>query len=492
MSIDRRRFAMGAAWLGLGALASGCAGTGGLARAATAPTGTTARRPGQSDVIVLGAGVSGLQAAWMLEQQGLKVTVIEGRNRVGGRVLTLMDQPGFPEMGFNSMGDGYGRGLDAAGRAGVEMWEVGARWRSGPPPLLYIGDKAMTREEWARFPGNPFPDALKATMPGELVGRVFAEHSQLDDWGAWTDPAKAALDIPVYDFLKAQGLSDAAIQLANDHSPYYGRTAWDVSALMMQFNDGFVKSQMAAGTNSWAVKGGNELLPRGMAKLLKGDLLLGREVVAITTTANDATVHCRDGSQFTAGRIVCTLPFSTLRNVDIVPALTGRQAQAVAQLGYQAISMIFVTASSPYWEEDGLAPGMWSDGPLGTVMPQKFGDDPDQITGFIVQARGNLANYWDRMGHDAAKAMVVARIEQLRPAAKGKLTAHCYFSWAEQRFNQGDVSYFEPGQVRDFVNEMARPAGRLHFAGEHTATGARGLEGALESAERVSFEVLEA
>lgn len=488
MTIDRRRFAMGAAWAGLGAIASGCAGVGAVARAATGPT---ARRPGQSDVIVLGAGVSGLQAAWMLEQQGLTVTVLEGRDRVGGRVVTLFDEPGYPEMGFNSMGDGYGRGLDAVARTGVELWEVGSRWRLGPPPLVYIGDKGMTREEWARFPGNPFPDQLKATMPGELVGRIFAEKSQLEDFGAWIDPANAALDISVYDFLKAQGLSDAAIQLANDHAPYYGRTAWDVSALMMQFNDGFTKSQLAAGTNLWAVKGGNELLPRGMARLLKGDLLLGKEVVAVGTTANDATVYCRDGSNFTAGRVICTLPFSTLRHVDIVPALTGRQAEAVAQLGYQAISMIFVTATSPFWEEDKLAPGMWTDGPLGNVMPQRFADDPDQITGFIIQARGNLANYWDRMGADAAKAMVVARIEALRPAARGKIRAHSYYSWAEQRFNYGDVSYFEPGQVRNFVNEMAKPAGRLHFAGEHTATGARGLEGALESAERAAFEVLE-
>ena len=73
------------------------------------------------DVIVLGADASGLNAAWLLEQQGMQVLVLEGRKRVGGRVLTLFGQPGFPEMGFNSMAAGYRRGIDAAKRAGVEL-----------------------------------------------------------------------------------------------------------------------------------------------------------------------------------------------------------------------------------------------------------------------------------------------------------------------------------------------------------------------------------
>lgn len=163
----------------------------------------------------------------------------------------------------------------------------------------------------------------------------------------------------------------------------------------------------------------------------------------------------------------------------------------MGQLGYQPISMVFVTANAPFWDEDKLAPGMWTDGPLGNVMPQRYGLDPNEITGFIVQARGNLALYWDRMGPDAAKALVVSQIEMLRPAAKGKVAAHSYFSWAGERFNGGDVSYFGPGQVK-WLDEMIKPAGRVHFCGEHTAQGARGLEGALESAERVALEVLTA
>jgi monoamine oxidase len=453
--------------------------------------GPAKRKPGQTDVIVLGAGVSGLHSAWLLEQQGLSVTMLEARQRVGGRVFTLLDQPGYPEMGFNSMAEGYGRGLDAAQRVGLEMQEVGARFRLGPPPLLYIGGQALTRQDWAKFPGNPFPESMKQWLPGEVVGRLVAERTRLSDWTGWYDKSNASLDISLNEFLRAQGLSDAAIHLANDIAPYYGTDAWDVSALMLEFNDGFIKAQVAAGPRSLAVKGGNSRLPQGMAALLKGDVLLGKEVVGIADNGAEIAVTCADGMRFSAGKVICSLPFSALRNVRIEPGLSGLQAQAVARLGYQALSMIFVTATAPFWADDGLAPGMWTDGPLGNVMPQRFGATDEEITGFIVQARGNLAHYWDRMGRDEAMAMVVAQIERLRPAARGKVRAHSYFSWAQERYNGGDVSFLAPGQV-SFVEDMARPSGRLHFCGEHTAVAARGLEGALESAERAAFEVVAA
>ena len=168
----------------------------------------------------------------------------------------------------------------------------------------------------------------------------------------------------------------------------------------------------------------------------------------------------------------------------------GSQARAIATLPYQPLSMAFLTAKKPFWDDDGLAPGMWTNSVAGTVLPQRFGSDPTEITGLVVQARGQLAINWDRMGHAQALRAIVAQLEAMRPAARGKLRAHRLFSWGAQYFNGGDWAYFAPGQIADFVATMATPLGRIHFCGEHTATGARGFEGALESSERVVLEVL--
>jgi monoamine oxidase len=407
-------------------------------------------------------------------------------------VHTLFDQPGTPEMGFNSMASGYGRGLDAARRAGVEMIDIGPRYRNAPPQLLWLGGQSFSREQWAAHPGNPLPAGMKAMMPWEVAPRLVAQHTPLADWTRWHSPENAANDIPLHTFLRRQGLSDEAIRLVNDTSPYYGNTAWDVSALMLEWNDGFVKSQIAAGTASLAVKGGNALLPMGLAKRLKGDLLTSKPAVAIAADAGAVTVTCADGSSHRARRVVCALPLGTMRRIAFSPGLPGAQTQAIATIPYQQLANIFLRVERPFWLEDGLAPGMWTDTLLGTVMPQYFGASDGEITGLAVQARGELAAVWDRMGRERAMAAAVAALERLRPAARGAVTAAHYHSWAAEEYSTGAWAAFMPGQISELHAAIAAPAGRVHFCGEHTATAARGLEAALESSERVTYEVLTA
>jgi len=188
--------------------------------------------------------------------------------------------------------------------------------------------------------------------------------------------------------------------------------------------------------------------------------------------------------------VICALPFSTLRHLKIDPVLTGVQAEAVETIPYQAISLAFLTVKSPFWETDKLSPSMWTDSMAATVVAQRFGQTDDEVTGLVVTARGERAGYWDRLGRETAIARIIADIEAIRPAAKDQLVGAAYHSWALEPFNAGDWAYFAPGQVMRFANAMSAPAGRVHFCGEHTATGNRGLEGALESSERVALEVL--
>ena len=265
------------------------------------------------DVIIIGAGMSGLNAAWLLEKQGARVLVLEGRRRVGGRVHTFFDLPGFPEMGFNSMGEGYGRGIDCARRTQLPLFDVGARFRRNAPQDLYLGGQRIARDQWPSSAENPFPDAYRASMPWELVGQLIAAAKRLPDFTAWLDSANKSLDIPLQQFLAERGLSQAAIHLANDVSPGYGISARELSTLMLDFTDGFSTAQRTMSPTSWSIQGGNERLPQAMAAQLSHEVLLGREVVAIDSGRRVATVRCADGSEFRAANVICSLPFSALR-----------------------------------------------------------------------------------------------------------------------------------------------------------------------------------
>ena len=99
-------------------------GMGALPLAAALGNSGLVRAQNRTKVIVIGAGLSGLNAALLLEEQGVDVQVLEGRQRVGGRVLSHRDLPGNPESGGTSFGAGYARLMDACKKFKVGTIDV--------------------------------------------------------------------------------------------------------------------------------------------------------------------------------------------------------------------------------------------------------------------------------------------------------------------------------------------------------------------------------
>ena len=502
MSISRREFIASSATVTVAAAVAS-----GLPRIAYTAAAS------DPDVIVIGAGLSGLETALTLEENGMRVLMLEGRRRIGGRVYSLFNVPGHPEVGGNTIANAYGRMIAAGAKYGVEIINIAPRLFKNPiPQELFLGGEHIALKDWPAHKKNPFAGAQRALPPWAWADALIKQNMPFKDLENWYDPKYAQYDISMHEFFTKLGASEEQIRLGFDTNIGYGTTSYDVSLLMQAFSDYWQavnRGMLMAFSRTGAVsappatsappampligvfKGGNQNLPIAMAAKVKGPLLQGKRVIAIDVDDNGASVTCDDGSRYKAKAVVCTMPFSTLRHVAINPMPPATQARAIKTLGVIPITQIHIVPKKPFWKEDGMGPGMWSDGPLGIVLAQKFGKTDDEITSLAVWARGLNALYVDRFGADTGKA-IVREFERLRPAAKGQLEIAAVHSWTLDPFSGGDWAIYQPGQVTAFANVLSKPHKRLFFAGEHTSIGSRGMEGALESAERVSLETMTA
>ena len=439
-----------------------------------------------ADVIIVGAGWSGLSAALVLQDEGLDVLVLEGRNRVGGRVYSIDSVPDNPEDGANAIVGP--RPVAVARRFGVELIDRSKR----PPPTsggrsLVLNGKVVSPSEWPDSPQNPFPKDSREKMPWAYVSPIVSANNPLKALGDWVDPAHASYDISVHSFLEKQGVGDRSIQLAVDTNCLYGTSAHDASALMPLRNG--VWFQNLEGIN-FVGKGGNQRVPEGVARNLKRQVALRKAVSGIRSEADGVDVYCSDGSQYRARFVICSVPVTVLRNLRIEPVLTGIQEQAVKAMDYTLSSQVHLTAKRPFWEEDGIPPSMWTDGPAGMVSASR--NEAGEITSLAARASGFMARYLDRLGPEGAKAAVTKYIEEVRPAAKGQLTALHFHSWEQDRFaGGGNYMIWGPGEVTAFHGKLWARHGRISFCGQYTSLLDRGQEGAMASGERAASEVIE-
>jgi monoamine oxidase len=465
-----------------------------LATASLAAVPLQARALDQADVLIVGAGLSGLHAAHLLESQGFKVVVLDGRKRVGGRVHTLDDVPGKPEAGGNSIGLSYARVLDTVTRLGLKLGPM--RFRSDPgilPTMIHVGGRMIAEKDWMESPQNPFVGDDKSKKPWEFQVPYFLGANPLTDIESWRDPKFAALDISVYEATKAKGLSDAAIDLGLDKAALYGTNSFDVSMLgMYQIFKiaGYVAKQF--GTKQFAIEGGNQRLPEALAKSLKSELHLDRVVAGIRATGSGVEVYCAKGEIYRAKRVIVTAPFPALRGVLFDPVLPGLQAEAISQLGYSVGHQIHFTVKRKFWEDDGMPITIWSDSVIGRLAPLYYGADQENPTSIIAFVNGARAVWLDRMSEADAIRHVLDVLKAIRPSTAGALKPVKVQSWQRDPMTGGLWSSWKPGQVVRYAKSIAQPFGPIHFAGEHTAAINRGMEGAMESGERAAIEAMSA
>jgi monoamine oxidase len=443
-------------------------------------------RPTSTDisgsVVVIGAGLSGIGAAMLLEERGLNVTVLEARDRVGGRVLTLDDVPGTPEGGGPVITEAYERLMKLAAASGVPM---------GPGPgyeptlLLHVNGASVPMDQWAASPANTTVGPEKQMPPLALLGYYTTKDLPLADFDDWVSPEFANLDIPLDQYLRQQGASEEALRLINVAS---NTTDISTTSTLWALRNAQRRRDMKKGALVGAV-GGNSRFAEKMATFLKNPVLTNMPVTAIRSLDDRVEVECADGTIHGAEFCLVTVPFSVLRGIDVDPPFQGLQKEAVEELPYTAITKYFLVPEEPYWETDGLPPTMWTDTMIERLFPNRGADG--QIQSITCWVDGSNADTLDAMPEEEQIEVVLNELARIRPSTAEKVKVAKVLSWGNDPFAKGAYANYLPGQVSRLKPVMADPWHRIHFAGEHTAVTSPGMECAIETAQRASNEIID-
>ncbi len=451
----------------------------------------------RSDVTIIGAGFAGLNAAILLADEGLSVTVLEANNRVGGRAFTADHIYGTPELGASQIGPYYARIRDMVHRLGVEISQGS---NINAPFTFAIGDTLIRKEDWEGHDLNKTVGAERAVLPSAMQGFYMGKYNPFKGFDDWLEPDAARFDIPLAEWLIEKGISEEGMRIVN--AGLVAPDAWNVSLLTLfqeatrgrlmtgagdtQGKDRFEQYALA----SAHVVGGTSRLPEAMARHLGDAVLLNKIVTSIDMSDSGADILCLDGTRHQSDFVISAIPFGPLRRVSITPSLGGEQAAAVRHMPYATNTQVHMRLKGePFWEQDGMDASLWSDGPLNIVR-QPFGYDGSRDR-LVAVGTGKKGERLDQLPPKERGEFVVSEIERLRPSTKGKIEVTGVHSWPQYNFVSGCRHSYGPGQVTRFAHDMIKPHHRLHFAGEHTRRLEIGMESAMESGERAAFEILE-
>ncbi|MFK7887528.1 MAG: flavin monoamine oxidase family protein [Gammaproteobacteria bacterium] len=440
-------------------------------------------------VVVIGAGLSGLYAAQLLADSGAKVTVLEGRDRVGGRVLTLDDVPGRPEAGGQTIGAYYGRMLFLAQKYGLELGTIDMTLGDEAIKQIYhVGGERVLPNNWADSKRNPFPAEAKHLLPDRALSQLLGT-PPFSNMGEWHKRPYFEFDVSVGEFLRDRGFNEDSMRLLNQ-THGYGRTLDQTSLLFMHRNYQIFSAAMQVSYAMRTIKGGNQRLPEAMAAALPGDVLTGRQVTAVRENKRGVEVICADGVRYQADYVVSSLPLATLRHVEFEPKLPPMQREAAAEVPYSQVYQAHFEVTKPFWEGTGFMPNIWSD----TVIERVFATDPGYtgaLTNLTVWINGEGVEKVKQLPDDKAEKLICEDLFGVLPEARSGVKLRKLFTWNNEAFSNGGFAVWAPGQIKRYVDVVSQPAGRVHFAGEHTARWASGMEGALESGERAAYEILD-
>lgn len=441
-----------------------------------------------TDVVVVGAGFAGMTAARRLMKGGRSVTVLEGRDRVGGRTDTVDVEGTWVDLGGQWVGPGQDRLYKLAADLGVETF---TQHDTGDSIVVRGDERTRVPSYIESFSQEGLEDYLVA---GAALDELIA---QVDVATPWKTPDAERLDGMT---LASWAEENFTTQEARDLlrlgiEGVFATEPANISVLHFcvyaAAGGGWERLiSTTGGAQQDRFVGGVRAVSSALADQLGDAISLGTAVRRIEH-GDEVVVH-HDRGATRARRVIVAIPPTLAGRIEYEPALPGTRDQLTQRMPAGSVIKFHVVYDTPWWRDDGLSGQVLG---IGGPIDVTFDCSPPDlsrgvITGFFEGAQAISAS---ADGEEGRRNTVLSVLITAFGERAGAPLAYIDRDWSAEPFTRGCYgAHMPPGAWTQLGPALREPVGAVHWAGTETATQWLGyIDGAIESGERAAAEVLE-
>jgi monoamine oxidase len=444
-------------------------------------------------VVIFGAGIAGLSAAYYLQRAGFQSTVYEARNRIGGRVFSQKNIVGdglVTELGGEFIDGSHADMLRYAKWFNLDLIDIQTADERKFKETYYFGGKVRLGAEQVKA-AQMLLKQLRKDKNLLSDGITFRKHSLADVRLDWTSLSQYLQSVPMDGWLHDL--------ISTFYTTEYGLDPDKQSALnlvgLMSTDEQSGELKFLGDEESierYKIRGGNDQIVHTLAQKVE-DIHLDTYLEAIEQKAQSYQLHLRHGGKsevVAADYVVIAIPFSTLRRCHLDIPLTSVQRDAINNLTYGTNAKVIVGTTERCWRKQGLSGSF-------TVEGAQTGWDSSRGQ---AGTQGSLTFYLG--GQTAVKAgqgepqavadQLVNVASAVFPELPQKLNGKVFRQhWPTDPWVQGSYACYSVGNYTRIVGAFTRPVNNVYFAGEHLSLAFQGyMNGGVETGRKAAEQVI--